>query len=334
MKASNGEEVSIEKDYQFLCLCNDFIVDVLKSADYYKWSEERIKLKEKDIKKAQSTKYDLIYFRNHGYAKQINKSLYRHLFFSLISDYNINFHDSFECAYHYHYGPAFTLLRKPFKDNLLLIEMMYIRGHLFIKDFLNNSISDFAIDKISPEKKKEVLKKCTKRVGLSNQNEMYNLRYDKNSFETLEKIWNKTMHIITTAKSYATSDNNLNVIFSSKETVEQNLVYYFKVTRYIQLYFISLVLNILKKENLISEKSFQENLNMILFAYSCILEENNDNLLLSYSGKCPYCLTRYTIYKEDTEEDYLNKFYNYKCKKCRRKFRVSRFSLQKENINE
>ena len=35
MKAVNGDELDLENDYNFLMLCNDFIVDILKCADKY-----------------------------------------------------------------------------------------------------------------------------------------------------------------------------------------------------------------------------------------------------------------------------------------------------------
>ena len=76
MKTVNGEELDLENDYDFLMLCNDFIVDILKCADKYEWSSEKIDIKDKDKKKFNSSKYDLFYFRNHGYVCRRRRSCY------------------------------------------------------------------------------------------------------------------------------------------------------------------------------------------------------------------------------------------------------------------
>ena len=190
MKAVNGEELDLENDYNFLMLCNDFIVDILKCADKYQWSSEKIDIKEKDIKKFNSSKYDIFYFREHGYATVINRSLYKHIVFSLVADYNTYVFDAINCALRYHFGTAFTLLRKPFKDDLLLLEMIYVKGYRFVPEFLNKPIKNFSIDKITKEEKKKILRKCCKKINFFTGKRMYDLRYEKSSKESLEKIWN------------------------------------------------------------------------------------------------------------------------------------------------
>ena len=61
MRSVNGEELDLTNDYNFLMLCNDFIVDILKYADEYQWSSEKINIKEKDMNKFGSPMYDLFY---------------------------------------------------------------------------------------------------------------------------------------------------------------------------------------------------------------------------------------------------------------------------------
>ena len=188
MKDVSVEELNLKNDYNFLMLCNDFIVDILKYADKYQWSSERITLKEKDVKKLDSPNYDLFYFRNHGYAKIINKSLYKHIIFSLVVDYNNYIFDAINCALRYHFGTAYTLLRKPLKDDLLLLEMIYVKGYKFIPEFLNKPIKNFSIDKISKEDKMKILRKCCKKINFFTAKRLYDLRYSKKSRESLEKI--------------------------------------------------------------------------------------------------------------------------------------------------
>ena len=309
-------------------LCNDFIVDILKCADKYQWSSEKIDIKEKDIKKFNSSKYDIFYFREHGYATVINRSLYKHIVFSLVADYNTYVFDAINCALRYHFGTAFTLLRKPFKDDLLLLEMIYVKGYRFVPEFLNKPIKNFSIDKITKEEKKKILRKCCKKINFFTGKRMYDLRYEKSSKESLEKIWNKTSHIITNAKDYATEDGNLNIIFATEDIVEENLVYFYKVCCSVQLYFVTLLLNILKDEELISEECFNQNMGNLYFAFSCTLENDlPEEIVKSIILKCKHCGSITNITSKMINKNNKNKTFKYKCVHCKKESIINGFIL-------
>ena len=204
---------NIKVDHNFLIVCNNYVVSILKMAEKYKWSSIQINLKEKDKIKLEKCDNKLEYLRKHGYATVVNKLLYRHMLFSLISDYNLYINDAISCASKKHFGTAFTLLRKPLKDNLLLIELFYTKGYRTISKFLNEPIENYAIDKIKEKDKKIIIRKCCKKINFFTAKKMYDLRYSKKSKVTLEKIWNKTSHIITTCKDYKTINRKFKYCF-------------------------------------------------------------------------------------------------------------------------
>ncbi len=328
MKAANGEDVDIENDYNFLILCNNIIVDILKCAEKYNWSSEKIEIKEKDKNRFNSSKYDLFYWRKHGYATVINKSLYKHMIFSLVSDYNKYVFDAIDCATKYHFGPAFTLLRKPFKDNLLLLEMLYIKRYRFVSEFFNKPISDFAIDAIARNQKKlkSILRRSCKRLNFFTGKRMYDLRYSKKSKQSLEKIWNKTSHIITTCNQYATENGNLNIIFATDDIVEEHIVYFYKVCCSIQLYFVQLLLTILRDEKLITEELFNRNMINLHFAFSCTLDDSVPNeIAKTLAVRCDYCGHEIQITEEMIKNNNRNKTFNYRCSKCKNDTIISGF---------
>lgn len=328
MKAVNGEKLDLKNDYNFLMLCNDFIVGILKCADKHQWSSEKIDIKGKDIKKFNSSKYDIFYFRAHGYATVINKSLYKHIVFSLVADYNTYIFDAINCATRYHFGTAFTLLRKPFKDDLLLLEMIYVKGHRFVPEFLNKPINKFSIDKIPKDEKMKILRNCCKKISFFTAKRMYDLRYSKSSKESLEKIWNKTSHIITNAKDYATEDGNLNIIFATEDIVEENLVYFYKVCCSVQLYFVTLLLNILKDEELISEECFNKNIGNLYFAFSCTLDKDLPQIIVeSIALKCNHCGAITNITSEMINKNNKAKTFKFKCNHCKKVSIINGFIL-------
>lgn len=317
---------NIDADYNFLMVCNNYIVSILEEADKRKWSSENIKFKDKDKGKVNSNKYDIFYFRNNGYANIINKSLYKHIIFSLVSDYNLYVSDAIESARKNHFGPAFALLRKPLKDDLLLIEMFYVKGHRFVGKFLNSSIENYSIDKIDVEKKKIIMRKCCKQINFFTSKRLYDLRYNRNSKVSLEKIWEKSIHIITNNKAYATEDGNLNIIFATSDIVEENITYFFKVVTSIQLYFVTLLLNILKEEKLISEDEFTLNLTQIYFAYSCTLKEKiPKECLKELSFKCTKCNKAIFSTEQQIKENYKNNRFEYCCSNCKKRYVIDKF---------
>lgn len=328
MRAVTGEDLDLKGDYIFLMLCNNYIVDILKLADLKQWSSEKIDIKQKDLEKFNSQKYDLFYWRKHGYATPINKSLYKHMFFSLVADYNIYVSDAIDCATKYHFGTAFSLLRKPFKDDLLLLEMLYTKGHKFVSEFLNRPVREFAIDVIAKDQKKlkSILRKSCKKLNFFTGKRLYDLRYSKQSKESLEKIWNKASHIITTHSQYATENGNLNIIFATDDIVEENLVYFFKVCCSIQLYLVQLLFDFLKEENLISEKIFNKNMNNLFFAFSCALEEKiPKEITEKLTIKCNYCGNAFKATEEILKKNNNNNGFYYKCKKCKKESTITGF---------
>ena len=250
------------------------------------------------------------------------------IIFSLVADYNSYIYDAINCAKRYHFGTAFTLLRKPLKDDLLLIEMIYIKGYSFVPRFLNKSINTFAIDKISKEEKMKILRKCCKKINMFTAKRMYDLRYSKKSKGSLEKIWNKTSHIITTANEYATENGNLNIIFANKDTVEENLVYFYKVCCSIQLYFVTLLLNFLKDENLISEEAYNKNMVNLYFSCSCTFDDEIlKEIIKELVTKCDYCDSLIEITEDVIANNNKNKTFSIKCEKCNKINNIKGFIL-------
>ena len=248
--------------------------------------------------------------------------------FSLVADYNTYVFDAINCALRYHFGTAFTLLRKPFKDDLLLLEMIYVKGYRFVPEFLNKPIKNFSIDKITKEEKKKILRKCCKKINFFTGKRMYDLRYEKSSKESLEKIWNKTSHIITNAKDYATEDGNLNIIFATEDIVEENLVYFYKVCCSVQLYFVTLLLNILKDEELISKECFNQNTGNLYFAFSCTLENDlPEEIVKSIILKCNHCGSITNITSKMINKNNKNKTFKYKCDHCKKESIINGFIL-------
>ena len=320
-------------DYNFLMVCNDYIVSILQEADERGWANIKLEFKEKDIKKRDSNKYDIFYFRNHGYASVINQSLYRHIIFSLISDYNIYIEDVIECCKRNHFSTAYTLLRKPFKDDLFMIEWFYSSGYRMVAKFVNNPIEEFEIEKISKDKKKRIIRKVCKKIDFFTAKKMYDLRYSKESYESLEKLWNKSIHIITSRKEYKTKDSNLNMIFYSDKEVKENITYIYKVLCSVQLYFVVLISNILLDEGLILLDDYNYNINNIFILFFSILSDADlsKEQLNALIYKCKNCQNNNSFNRERLFLNPTTNQFEIICDKCKKRAPIKKFIFTDNN---
>jgi hypothetical protein len=115
---------------------------------------------------------------------------------------------------------TYSLLRKPFKDNLLLLEWLLADTQELLDLFLKSEISELSIERITPEKKLSIIKRAISSTEVADWIEaefLYDLRYNKSSSFSFESMWNRSGHIITTVPTYSTENRNLNFIFSDSQ---------------------------------------------------------------------------------------------------------------------
>lgn len=115
---------------------------------------------------------------------------------------------------------AYSLFRKPFKDNLFLLEWLLGEPKDFIPKFYLEEPERYESSKVPENRKIEIINSAiskTKSPSLYDPKFIYEMRYNKQSKFGFEPIWNKSMHIVTTHKTYKTEKQNLNFIFSNKE---------------------------------------------------------------------------------------------------------------------
>ena len=75
---------------------------------------------------------------------------------------------------------------------------------------------------------------------------LYNVRYSKKEEIGLERIWNKTQHIITNCKYYKTEDGNLNMIFNDDKNIKDFVTYFYNIMPTICTYVLKLTLKYCK----------------------------------------------------------------------------------------
>lgn len=116
------------------------------------------------------------------------------------------------------FSVAFNLLRKPFKEGLLLVSWMCGREEDFFQKLKSDPRSSFDPGKLSPDRRKEILKAAAERARCSHLvpvDHINSIIYDRKIPHGLASIFDKSTHYITNNKSIATENYNINMIFKN-----------------------------------------------------------------------------------------------------------------------
>lgn len=170
---------------------------------------------------------------------------------------------------------SYTLIRRPIEDNLLYLEWLLINPEEFLDIFLNGNMDDIDLNYNKKHKdnvkRKFIVKEAYKIVDIpntlftninSNENDweyLYNLRYNVNTEYSLERIWNKALHLITSHKLYRSDNGELNFVFEDLTTIDEHTKYFCGKLIYLLFYAISLLEKLVSKINNISNEFFKFN---------------------------------------------------------------------------
>ncbi len=135
---------------------------------------------------------------------------------------------------------AFSLLRKPFKENLLLLEWLCGNPEDFIINFNGESSEDYILNRLPIEKRKKIVADAIASLDSDwvDLNLVWDVRFDKSNPNSLETLWTKATHLVTSVKASSTEAGNLNFVFSTESSINDQWDYYYKVVPLFLLYLL------------------------------------------------------------------------------------------------
>lgn len=135
---------------------------------------------------------------------------------------------------------AYALLRKPFKENLLLLEWLGGSPEDFLVRFHGESIDPYVLNRLSKEKRLEIIQAAADIVSLPGIDAelLWLVRYAKEYHNSLETLWTKATHLVTSVQASATEPMNLNFVFSHREALEDQWEHYYSVVPLLLRYFV------------------------------------------------------------------------------------------------
>jgi hypothetical protein len=174
---------------------------------------------EEDVKALQSSKDFIEFFEKTGKSEQERRVVINHLGAALFSDMLHFMHDAMIALEKRKFAVAFSLLRKPLKEGMVLAAQMCADEDAFFKrmksdaknllDF-NGSTSPDALKKLFAD----AMAKC-RGSGFANAEAIYLAAFDRKNPAGLAPLFDKAMHLVTTNSHIATENYNLNFIFKN-----------------------------------------------------------------------------------------------------------------------
>ena len=228
------EEFAFSHWYCFFL--HDQLVETLTSAEEANVFNIVINFKDESHSKAingLSGEVFIDWLEKNGYKSDVIILYYKQLCAALMSDFLHFIYESLQCSRKGKLTVAYALLRKPLKENLFFMEWLLARPGDFLKRFEEVNPHRFKLphpESLSESEYIAIIREAAEntKTGLWVDAEfLHELRFKKKSNISLETLWQKANHLVTSFKYMETEACNLNFVFSdSNAHYSQWSIYY------------------------------------------------------------------------------------------------------------
>lgn len=181
------------------------------------------------------------WLQSNGHQDVIDDLTYRQLTAAVVADASAFLSESLIASGKGKTQVAYSLLRKPLKENLLLLEWLAGSPEDFLDRFNGESVSEYLLNRLSKEHRREIIHRAARAVDVPGADEelMWTVRYAKEYPNSLETLWTKATHLVTSVDAIATAPGNLNFVFSTASAVEEQWEHYYKILPLLLYYFVA-----------------------------------------------------------------------------------------------
>lgn len=310
------DEVYLPQDYHFShnfsVRLYDELVWILKDRKAQKRINVTIKYRDKENRPGKNEEDIISWLLKNGYEREANEVISKNTIFAIISDICHFIFQALDSAKRIKMTVAYTLIRKPFLENLLIIEQILAEEQSFLKRF-SGKADDFDPGRLKDEEKRDLINKCLSKIHNSFINDaelIFRLRFDKNNPNSFYAMSNLAIHLVTTRYSeFRTESNNLNFIFSTYNEWNSQLDYFYYYVPYMLLYTIEIIDQLLLNKKIINKKVYKKRKFIRLFGQILQFEQFEERskkgrsiinkLSRSLKIKCENCNKTNQLFKSD-----------------------------------
>jgi hypothetical protein len=247
-----NEKIALPKKYRpvnnICAIIYDQLTEIYKRSNYQDFLDHNIKLDSKTQKLVKELRADKIHILDWLKENELNDDLTRlltkNITLAVASDFLNFFFESISNAKRGKLTIAYALLRKPFMDELLILEQLLVDPHDFIQRFFHSGNPDDYDPSDKNIDKKAIIKKAISKLNANivfTEDLIYELRYDKSSPNGLNGMVNHALHIVTNDRNYKTQRQNLNLVFSGTEDFVDYWDHYYYFVPYLLIYTVSII---------------------------------------------------------------------------------------------
>lgn len=208
---------------------------------------------------------------------------------------------------------AFTLLRKPFQDNLFYLEWMLADLPDFFDRFWTQSAKDLSVKDLPVERRKEIISGAI--AALPNPHTIdasfiYDVRYNRAASYSLAGLADKAIHLVTINAHLLTAPRDFNFIFFDPEEFEEHLHHIYLVVPqllYHALHVIDTIMSQLAKwdEGWNTWVRIRRDIGFLLYMDSIVklppelvevARESLQSLLAAVAPVCPKCGNEFSLH--------------------------------------
>ncbi|KUM52788.1 hypothetical protein [Rheinheimera sp. EpRS3] len=212
--------------HEFCFFLHDQLLEALKSGEKASIFHHEIKMRAHEISAIEGLSGEslLNWLEENGHKDLVLILYYKQICAALISDMLHFIYEALQCSKKGKLTVAYALLRKPFKENLFYLEWLLGDPVNFLSRFDLGNIKELSINSALNEKEKiEIIAKALNKTSVGDwlsAEYIYALRFDKKFEHSLEPLFQKANHLVTTFRFLETEGQNFNFVFSDHDSWE------------------------------------------------------------------------------------------------------------------
>jgi hypothetical protein len=176
----------------------------------------------------------------NGFPDVMREGNYRQLAMALTADATHFLFEALSSAAKGKNSVAFSLLRKPLKENLLYLEWLSVDPDGFFKAF-DAEGCELRLAWLQPAQRISIIERALSQTdfdGALDGKFLYELRYGKSVHYGLEPLFEKATHLVTHHAGFRTEAGNLNFVFSDMEAKEEQWDHFYRIVPLLLYYFL------------------------------------------------------------------------------------------------
>jgi len=300
--------------HEFCFHLHDLMAGLLVEMSETNASVVSFKIEEKDKEIDLSEVVDIFdYLEKSGRPEVAKRATLNHINLALFSDMLHFIYESLIALEKRKFSVALSLLRKPFKEGLILVTWMCAAEDEFYDNLKNDPAKTFDQAEISREKKIELLQAAKERcdgADFIDPTMIHDLLYDRKNEFGLAPLFDKATHLVTRNKHIATEKLNINFIF--KNPLDDDLYDAFYRDIAVVLMFLNLIqIDLYSRMSASKEKYKKWMLFSSLGAFTSIFLKGRSPIVRFVNGSmgdfliCPHCDERIRLKKSDAPRFFL-----------------------------